>query len=40
MTLTLDEEGKGKCHQDQWNGKGYSHGGVGVFPKKVNGDGS
>lgn len=39
VTLTLDHEGKVKYHKDQWNEKDYSHGGVGMWFKKVNGDG-
>ncbi len=38
ITLTLDEEGKVKYHKDQWNEKDYSHEGVGMWFKKMNGD--
>jgi len=38
VTLTLDKEGRVKYHKDQWNEKDYSHEGVGMWLKKLNGD--
>ncbi len=38
VTLTLDGEGKVKYRKDQWNEKDYSHEGVGMWLKKLNGD--
>lgn len=38
VTLTLDEEGKVKYHKDQWNEKDYSHEGLGMWLKTLNGD--
>lgn len=38
VTLTLDGEGRVKYYKDQWNEKDYSHAGVGMWFKKVNGD--
>ena len=38
VTLTLDEEGKVKCHKDMWNHKDYSHEGLGKVMKTLNGD--
>jgi len=38
VSLTLDGEGKVIYHKDQWNEKDYSHEGVGMWLKKLNGD--
>lgn len=38
VTLTLDGEGRVKYHKDQWNEKDYSHEGVGMWLKRMNGD--
>ena len=38
VSLSLDEAGKVKYHKDQWNGKDYSHDGLGKLIKKANGD--
>lgn len=38
ITLTLDGEGKVKYHKDQWNEKDYSHEGLGMVLKRLNGD--
>ena len=38
MTLTLDDEGKVKYHKELWNEKDYSHEGLGMVMKKLNGD--
>ena len=38
VSLGLDESGKVKYHKDMWNGKDYSHEGLGKLIKKMNGD--
>jgi len=38
ITLTLDERGQVKYHKDQWNEKDYSHEGLGMVLKRLNGD--
>ncbi len=38
VTCTLDEEGKVVYHKEQWNEKDYSHEGLGMLLKKLNGD--
>ena len=38
VTLTLDDEGKVKYHKELWNEKDYSHEGLGMVMKKLNGD--
>jgi hypothetical protein len=38
VTLTLDDEGKVKYHKDMWNEKDYSHEGLGMVFKTLNGD--
>jgi hypothetical protein len=38
ITLTLDEAGQVKYHKDQWNEKDYSHEGLGMVLKRLNGD--
>ena len=38
VTLTLDDEGKVRYHKDMWNEKDYSHEGLGMVFKKLNGD--
>lgn len=38
ITLTLDDQGKVKYHKDQWNEKDYSHEGLGMVLKRLNGD--
>lgn len=38
VTLTLDKEGKVRYHKDQWNEKDYSHEGLGMVLKRLNGD--
>jgi len=38
VTLTLDENGKVRYHKDMWNEKDYSHEGLGMVFKTLNGD--
>lgn len=38
VSLTLDDQGKVKYHKDQWNQKDYSHEGLGMVLKTLNGD--
>jgi hypothetical protein len=38
VTLTLDDNGKVKYHKDMWNEKDYSHEGLGMLLKTLNGD--
>ncbi|KAF1814673.1 hypothetical protein P152DRAFT_282959 [Eremomyces bilateralis CBS 781.70] len=38
VTLTLDDEGKVRYHKDMWNAKDYSHEGIGMVMKHLNGD--
>ena len=38
ISLSLDDKGKVKYHKDQWNEKDYSHGGLGMLIKRLNGD--
>lgn len=38
ISLTLDEMGQVKYHKDQWNEKDYSHEGLGMVLKRLNGD--
>ncbi|KAF1948910.1 hypothetical protein CC80DRAFT_583244 [Byssothecium circinans] len=38
VTLTLDEHGKVRYHKDMWNGKDYTHEGLGKIMKTLNGD--
>jgi len=38
VTLTLDGEGRVVYHKDQWSEKDYSHEGVGMWLKRLNGD--
>lgn len=38
VTLTLDKNGRVKYHKDMWNEKDYSHGGLGMVFKTLNGD--
>ena len=38
VTLTLDDEGKVRYHKDMWNEKDYSHEGLGMLFKQLNGD--
>ena len=38
VSLTLDGNGKVKYHKDMWNEKDYSHEGLGMVFKTLNGD--
>ena len=38
VSLKLDAEGKVKYHKDMWNGKDYSHEGLGKVMRTLNGD--